>query len=230
MPLIRSFLVGALAAVPVTAAVAAAPAGVVCAAQPAAREATARDIAAFVRRRGMAVLTFVGYSGAGYQDEAAMRARVAEVLDRRDPATTLVNVGATAQGIGAAYELAKERGFATLGIVSVLARDEGVALSPCVDDVFYVRDATWGGRLPGSVRLAPTSAAIVAASGSVVGIGGGDIARDEMLAARRAGTPVRFFPADMDHRLAAEKAARKGAPAPTPAELRGAAHAAFAGR
>ena len=228
MPLARSFLAGALAAA-ILGMAAAAPSRA-CAGQPAAREATARDIAAFVRHRGMTVLTFAGYSGAGYEDETAMLARAAEVLDARDPAVTLVNVGATAQGIGAVYGLAKEKGFATIGIVSVLARDEGVALSPCVDDVFYVRDKTWGGRLPGSARLSPTSAAIVAGSASMIGIGGGDIARDEMLAARRAGKPVVFFPADMDHRLAGEKAAKKGAPAPTPADLRGAAHAVFAGR
>ena len=37
----------------------------------------------------------------------------------------------------------------------VLARDGGETLSPCVDQVFFVRDASWGGRLPGSTRLAP---------------------------------------------------------------------------
>ena len=89
-----------------------------------------------------------------------------------------------------------------------------------------MRDASWGGRLPGSTRLAPTSAAIVANSREFVGIGGGEVARDELLAARAAGKPVRFVPADMNHRIARDKALAKGQSEPT--DFRGAAHAAFA--
>ena len=101
-----------------------------------------------------------------------------------------------------------------------------VPLSPCVDHVFFVKDSTWGGKIPGSERLAPTSAAIVAISDSIVAIGGGDIARDEMLAARKAGKRVTFIPADMNHRLAREKAQKRGLAQPQ--DFRGAAHAAFA--
>jgi len=125
-------------------------------------------------------------------------------------------------------DLAQEHIRHMVGGHSTLARDEQVPLSPSVDYVFYVRDATWGGRVPGSTRLAPTSAAIVGSSSAIVGIGGGEIARDEMLAARRAGKAVTFIPADMNHQLARDKAARKDAPEPT--DFRGAAHAAFAPR
>jgi hypothetical protein len=69
----------------------------------------------------------------------------------------LVNIGATAEGIGAVYDIAKQKGFTTMGIVSTLARDEGVALSRCVDYVFYVKDSTWGGRTSSDGRLAPPS-------------------------------------------------------------------------
>ena len=188
-------------------------------------DATPAQVQAFVRQRGLDVLTFTGYSGAGYQDPEAMRAQAKAVLARFEPRRTLVNIGATAEGIGAVYELAKEHGFATIGIVSALARDESVALSTCVDDVFFVRDRTWGGRLPGSSTLSPTSTAIVRASRVVVGIGGGAIARDELTAARRAGKRVIFVPADMDHERAVEGARSKGQPPPT--DFRGAAHAAF---
>jgi hypothetical protein len=82
-----------------------------------------------------------------------------------------------------------------------------------------------GGWLADAQRLSPTSAAIVELGDEMVGIGGGEIARDEMLAARRAGKPVRFFPADMNHALAVAKAARQGQPAPT--DFRGAAQAAL---
>lgn len=190
-----------------------------------AREAGAREIRAYARAQGKQVLTFVGYSGAGYEDPAALLEAAGRVLDAHDPATTLVNIGATAAGIGAVYALARERGFATMGIVSTLARDEQVPLAPCVEAVFYVRDTTWGGRLPGSTRLSPTSAAIVAASRELVGLGGGDVARDELLEARRRGRRVSFVAFDMDHRLAIAKAQARGVPVD---DFKGSAHAAFA--
>jgi len=185
-----------------------------------------RYVGEFIAASGMNLLSFVGYSAAGYQDEPAMLAQADQVLARYDPARTMVNIGATAQGIGAVYELARRRGYFTLGIVSSLAREAGATLSPCVDLVLYVRDTQWGGRLPGSPALSPTSSAIVTHSVAIVGIGGGEIARDEMLAARAPHKPVSFIPADMSHRLAREKALAKGLPEPV--DFRGAAGIAFA--
>lgn len=179
---------------------------------------------AWVQQQGRQVLSFVGYSGAGYEDPEAMLAIARRVLDGVDPARTVVAAGATAEGIGAVYALARRRGFVTLGIVSSLARDEAVPLSHCVDRVFYIPDTTWGGRLPEG-GLAPTSAALVGVSDSLVGIGGGEIARDELLAARAAGKAVSFFQADMRHQAARDKAAARGQPAPQ--DFRGAAHPAL---
>jgi hypothetical protein len=190
------------------------------------REATLASIKAFVDDRRMTVLTFAGFSGARYEDPEAMLRHAARVLAGHDPARTLVNVGATAEGIGAVYALARRDGFTTMGIVSTLARDESVALSECVDYVFYVKDSTWGGRVPGTDALSPTSEAIVAVSTSIVGIGGGEVARDEMLEARRRGTPVTFIPADMNHRIAREKARKEGRG--DPVDFRGAAEVALA--
>jgi hypothetical protein len=188
-----------------------------CEGPPLQREATSQQIGEYVRASGKRVLSFVGYSGAGYEDAAAMRAAARQALQRHDPAQWLVNIGGTAVGIGEVYELAKAAGFVTLGIVSTRARDGGDALSPCVDQVFFVRDARWGGRMPGSTRLAPTSAALVAHSSEFVGIGGGEVARDELAAARAAGKPVHFAAADMNHRI-------------EPSDFRGAASALFAPR
>lgn len=178
-------------------------------------------LCAWVGQQDRQVLSFVGYSGAGYEDPDAMLAIAGRVLDGLDPARTVVAAGATAEGIGAVYALARRRGFVTLGIVSSQARDQGVALSPHVDRVFYIPDASWGGRLPEG-GLAPTSAALVGVSDVLVGIGGGEIARDELLAAREAGKAVSFFPADMQHRAARDKAAARGQPVPQ--DFRGAAH------
>jgi hypothetical protein len=195
------------------------------------READAAAIARYLGGKAMRVLTFVGYSGAGYDDPAALLAQAEAVLRTHSPQRTLVNIGATAVGIGAVYPLAKRLGFATLGIVSSQARVHQVPLSPAVDVVFFVPDATWGGRLPGSARLgrtrlSPTSAATVRFSHQVVALGGGDVARDEWLAARRAGRQVQFIAADMAHGAAIAKAQRQGQPEPR--DFRGALHQALA--
>lgn len=118
-------------------------------------------------------------------------------------------------------------GFETTGIVSTQALEAEVAVSPDVDHVFFVEDATWGGFIEGTELLSPTSRAMVEVSDQIVGIGGGAVGRDEMLAARRLGKPVTFIPADMDHERALEKARRKSLPTPT--DFRGAAHAALMG-
>lgn len=187
--------------------------------------ATSAEIGAFFEGTGKSALTFVGYSGAGYEDEAAMLAQAERILDASDPATTIVNAGATPEGIGSVYELAKRKGFTTTGIVSTQAKQYNAALSPYVDHMFYVEDATWGGYVKGTEQLSPTSQAMVDNSSVVIGIGGGEVARDELLAAQRSGKPIRFFPADMNHRKAIEAARKKGLPQPT--EFAGAAHALF---
>lgn len=200
-----------------------------CIGTPVLVQADPATVVAQVRAGGRQVLTFTGYSGAGYQDEAALLALAAQALAAHDPARVLVNAGGTAEGIGAVYALARQRGFATLGIVSTLARDGGVPLSPCVDRVFFVPDTSWGGLQPaaggGAPALSPTSQAMVDVSDWLVGIGGGEVSRDELLAAQARGKPVQFHPADMHHASAIDKARRKGAPVPT--DFRGAAHQAL---
>ncbi|MEO7852878.1 MAG: hypothetical protein ABIR94_11590 [Rubrivivax sp.] len=190
--------------------------------------ATSAEIGAFLRARGKRVLTFAGYSASGYQDPAAMLGAAAQVLAGHSPGCTWINIGATEAGIGAVYPLARQLGFATLGIVSSLAREQALALSPSVDRVFFVADSHWGGCLPGSTQLSPTSAALVEHSDELVAIGGNRVAADELMAACAAGKAVRFMAADMDHRLAVQRAARRGEPAPT--DFRGAADAAWAAR
>ena len=178
-------------------------------------EATPGDIRGFFASKKMKVLTFFGYSGAGYEDPVAMRAAASRILDEADPKTTLVNIGATAEGIGEVYAIAKQKGFFTTGIVSTQARDQKVPLSPHVDVTFFVEDETWGGFLPGGNEPSPTSKAMVENSDILVAIGGGDVVRDELSYAQRLGKPVRFIPADMNHGAAGKKAAKKGEPAPT---------------
>lgn len=169
----------------------------------------------FFAGRGMTVLTFLGYSGAGYEDEAAMIAHAVRVLNEADPRTTIVNIGGTPDGIGAVYPLAQRLGFETAGIVSTQARENGVAMSAFVDKLFEVRDDSWGGFVKGTTRLSPTSQAVVDCSDKLVAIGGGEVARDELLVAQQRGKPTQFIPADMNHVAARAKAAKAGLPMPT---------------
>lgn len=188
-------------------------------------DATVDDIKTFFDNLKKDVVTFVGYSGADYEDKAVMLEKAGYILDEFDPSVTIVNIGATPEGIGAVYELAKRRGFTTTGIVSTQAKKYDAELSPYVDYVFYVEDTTWGGFIEGGDRLSPTSAAMVENSDVLIGIGGGEVGRDELMAAKRSGKKVRFIPAEMNHQKAREKTQKKGLPAPT--NFGGAAAEAF---
>ena len=192
-------------------------------------KATLESVRSHFQQRGRTVVTFVGYSGADYEDKSGMLARAATVLDRLDPGTPIVNIGATIDGIGAVYQLAKQKGFETAGIVSSQAQPANATIAPCAGTVFFVEDASWGGLVKGpdgTMALSPTSAAIVAVSDQVVAIGGGDVARDEFNAAKRLGKKTEFFPADMNHAIARARAARNRQPAPT--DFRGALGVALA--
>jgi hypothetical protein len=70
-------------------------------------------VKAFFQAQGKHVLTFVGYSAAGYGDPARLRVTVEKILEEFDPAHTLVNGGATSEGIGVVYALARDKGFTT---------------------------------------------------------------------------------------------------------------------
>ncbi|MGH9371290.1 MAG: hypothetical protein ACRD15_07160 [Vicinamibacterales bacterium] len=56
---------------------------------------------------------------------------------------------------------------------------------------------------------------MVGVSNRLIAIGGGEVSRDEAIAARRAGKPVRFIPADMNQAVARERATKRGQPPPT---------------
>ena len=179
------------------------------------KEATPAEIRAYFKAQRKHVITFLGYSGAGYEDPPAMLKAAGDVLSHHEPGKTIVNIGATPEGIGAIYQLAKDRGFATSGIVSTQWRGSGSSLSPCVDGVFLVKDDTWGGLVKGTQTLSPTSTAMVDVSDELVAIGGGEVSRDEARAAERAGKKVQFIAADQNHAAAIERAKKRGEPVPT---------------
>ena len=155
------------------------------------------------------MVTFTGFSGTGYEDEAEVREVILKELKNFDPSDTLICAGATPEGIGMVYPVALQKGFCTAGIVSSRARSEGASFSTECEVVFVVEDTTWGGKQDNG-RLSATSQAMVGACDVMIGIGGGAIARDELEEARKKGKTVRFYKADMNHALALEKAAKTG--------------------
>ena len=173
---------------------------------------------------GRTVVTFFGYV-AGYEDQKAMLEIVRSVLGSHAPDSTLINYGATRYGLGEIYPLAKSMGFMTAGIISSLAAASPGDLSRDIDQLCFIQDERWGGNLPDGSGLSPTSRAMVAVSDILVGIGGGEISRDELLDGREQGKPVIFYPADVRHAWLIRRMQRQGQPPPT--SFRGAAGEVF---
>jgi hypothetical protein len=168
---------------------------------------------AFFSAQSKTVLTLLGFS-VSYENENNMLHIARVILSGHSPETALVNIGATEGGIGAVYPLAKSLGFTTAGIVSTKALDDGAKISEAVDYVCFIADDQWGGKLPDSDELSPTSKAMVACSDVMIGIGGGEISRDEMAAAAEQGKPVYFYPAEVNHAWAIQRAEKSGLPRP----------------
>jgi hypothetical protein len=128
--------------------------------------------------------------------------------------------------MGAVYEVAKLMGFTTTGIVSTLALESPDDISPDVDHICFIEDKTWGGKLPDSDELSHTSKAMIACSDILVAVGGGEISRDELLAAREQGKPIEYYPAEVNHDWVLARARNKGQPPPD--SFWGAVHEVFA--
>ncbi len=188
-------------------------------------EMTPTDVLAFFKSQGKTVVTFFGYS-ADYKSEKALLKIAEDVLGGYSPETCLINIGATSSGVGAIYPLAKSMGFTTTGIVSSLAIQQLDGISAAADHICFVTDDLWGGKLPDSDNLSPTSQAIVMCTDIFIGIGGGKISRDEMLAAKEQGKPVHFYPAEISHKVSLRSACKMNLP--TPDSFWGEAHEVFA--
>ena len=185
---------------------------------------TPSEALVFFKSQEKTVVTFLGFS-VDYENETAMLKIAEDVLAGYSPTTTLINIGATQGGVGAIYPIAKTRGFMTTGIVSSLAIEYLEDISDAVDHVCFVADSQWGGNLPNSNQLSPTSLAMVTCSDVLVGIGGGKICRDEMITGRDQGKLVHFYPAEINHEYWTQHAQKMNLPPPD--SFFGAAHEVF---
>ncbi len=172
------------------------------------------EVIAYFKSQRKTVLTFFGYSGFQYDEEPEVLEIARRVLSDYSPETTLVNIGVTAEGAGIIYPVAKEMGFRTTGIVSTRVMNHPHRISTDVDVICVVVDTVWGGYLPNSNTLSPTSQAMVACSDVLIAIGGGKISRDELIVAKEMGKTFQYFPAPMDRAWAIERARQKGVPPP----------------
>ena len=186
-----------------------------------------KDVKSFIKSLGKKVITFVGYSSR-YEKEKEMLKVVETVLSEYSPKTHIVSIGATIGGIGAAYSVAKSMEFTTIGIVSSLAKEYMESISAEVDHVCFVQDESWGGINEETKELNPTSEVIVESSDIMIGIGGNDVGRDELLAGKKQGKEVRFYPAEMSHEFWIGWMKKKGLPPPE--SFWGTAHEAFANK
>ncbi len=185
---------------------------------------TPMQAVAYFKKQAKTVLTFYGYA-VDYQNAAEPRQTIREILLRHAPNTTLINYGATKGGMGAVYQVAKTMGFTTTGIVSTLALELADDISPDVDHICFIGDKTWGGKLAKSDELSPTSKAMIACSDVLIAVGGGEISRDELVAAREHGKTIEYYPAEVNHDWALRNARKKGVPPPN--SFWGAVHEVF---
>ncbi|BBH53107.1 hypothetical protein [Fluviispira sanaruensis] len=174
----------------------------------------ANEAIQFINKQKKFIITFIGFSGAGYEDKNEMlayaRKELKEHLEHHGLENTIVSIGATAEGIGEVYPLAKEMGFNTLGIVSSEAKKYNVPLSISADIVIYVTDSYWGGFLPEKQNtLSPTSQIVVNTADKVIAIGGGAVGRDEMLSSIQSGKNWSFYFAEMNRLKAINSAHSK---------------------
>lgn len=188
-------------------------------------KASCGQVKRYFKRQGKRVVTFLGFSASGYNNFDAVQDIAKTILDRYDPAKTIINGGATEDGIGFIYRLAKTGGFSTSGIVSMEAKRTGASMSQYVDRIFYIPGQRWGGYIDGTRKLSPVSDLTVRVSDDVYLLGGGEISAIEGHAAKLLGKNVSFFPAEMDHSTAIIRAKRRNLPPPQ--DFKGAAFQIF---
>jgi hypothetical protein len=167
-------------------------------------------VALFSQKRKQ-VITFLGFGELGYENEDELVSITERELQSYSPEETIVNTGTLItvsfrRGIVDVYEIAKQMGFATTGIHPSVAlhSPKAHALSPFVDEVFFVADESWGGIEHLTAAPSPTLSALIAVSNEVIVIGGGKHTAEEMQAFLMFNKPLRFYAADMHHATSRE--------------------------
>ncbi len=168
--------------------------------EPTSAESIIKQIKALEKK----VFTLFGYSQLEYQDKNYVMDLIREELKTLDPKTTIINIGATEEGIGAAYEIAKEMGFMTIGVASTLALQYSGKFSKFVDRIYIANDPYWGGKVPGTERLAETTRIYLQVSDVISAYGGGENTAAILREGKKLGMDVRYKPALMNKAVMAK--------------------------
>ena len=171
---------------------------------------TASEIIEKVRAKNKYVHTLFGYSRLGYEDEKEVMGSIKDELSQLDPASTLICIGATEEGIGGAYKIAKELGFPTIGIVSTQALTYSGKFSENADQIYIVNDTNWGGYIPGTLTLTEATRAFLGVSDFISAYGGGQNTAVTLEHAKKLGIKTSYHPAEMNHEIAKREAGDAG--------------------
>lgn len=162
----------------------------------------ADEIIALVNGLNKKVYTLFGYSALGYEDPERLEKIVRRDLESLSRDEYVINIGATEEGIGSMYTIAKEMGFKTIGVVSTQALSYSGRFSESVDSIYIVNDDYWGGYVPGTEKLAETTKAFLGISDFISAYGGGQNTAITLKFAKELGIETKFEDFDMNHDIA----------------------------
>lgn len=162
----------------------------------------ADEIIERIKGLGKKVYTIFGYSALGYEDEMRLESFVRKDIDVLSRDEYVIAIGATEEGVGAMYKVAKDMGFATIGIVSTQALSYSGRFSDFVDSIYIVNDDFWGGFVPGTSKLTETTKTFLGVSDFISAYGGGKNTAVTLEFAKELGIQTKFEEFDMSHTLA----------------------------
>ena len=154
-------------------------------------------------------VTFIGYSGLGYENPALLKERLSSLLNeclKKHPDKQIVVVcGGTRAGIGAVYSLVEENKtfrnrLKCIGIVSEEAlKNGGSDLALSKDKIAFVPDPDGSWQTKSSSGYPYMLYPAHKYGGEVISLGGGQIGYDEVKGAQDRGIKTRIFLFRPDH-------------------------------
>lgn len=165
----------------------------------------ADEVIEMITKRNKKVYTLFGYSALDYEDKDELINKLRSELETLSSAEYIICIGATEEGIGLGYKVAKDLGFETIGVVSTQALSYSGKFSDFVDMIYIVNDDLWGGFVPYSNKLAETTKTFLSISDTISAYGGGANTAITLEQADKLGIKTKFTPMQMS----AEKAKKK---------------------
>lgn len=149
------------------------------------------------------ILVFSGFSQLGYRDipslEKALNEIISNAIQDHGINHLCVAAGATSEGIGRVYEIAKSWNIATLGIVSEQAKSNASSTAKNCDEVIYVPDPTGSWKTLDNegksyMVYVATKKESISRTGEFLAFGGGKITLSELNDAETLNIKPRVFP------------------------------------